>query len=59
MWVLILFFHVGPMGNGNSNSSLIVSGFSTEQKCVAAGEKSSKLVLGTSKNLNYTCILVQ
>lgn len=53
-WILILFAHVGPMGDGNSNA-LATAQFSTQQTCVAAGEASKGLPKGSTKVITYTC----
>lgn len=55
-FTLILFFHVGVMGDGNSNATTTVPNFSSEKECVTAGEQSKKLVAGSVKALEYVCI---
>lgn len=55
---LILFAHVGSMGDGNSNTLAVVSGFTNEAGCKQAGEQSKKLVSGTVKDLRYVCVRV-
>lgn len=53
-WVLVLFAHVGAMGDGNSNA-LTVAYFSTNETCEAAGKSVQKLTRGTVKKIEYTC----
>ncbi len=55
-FVLILFFHVGPVGEGNSNAVASVPNFATEQECVTAGNQSKKLVAGTVKDVEFVCV---
>jgi hypothetical protein len=56
VFILVLFFHVGPWGKSDSNTSTTVPGFITEQECVTAGEKASSLVTGTRKEVRYICV---
>lgn len=53
-WVLIVFAHVGVMGDGNSNA-LTVAYFSTKETCESAGKSVQKLTNGTVKKIEYTC----
>lgn len=55
-WILILFFHVGPMGNGNSNAVTNVPGFKSEESCRQAGQKAKGLVSGTVKEMEFVCV---
>lgn len=55
IWVLILIMHVGPMGDGNSNS-LTTQEFTSEVKCKDAGEKAKKLVTATTKKIEFVCV---
>ena len=50
VFVLILFAHVGPMGDGNSNA-LTVAEFTTQDRCMAAGKATAEMALGTVKNI--------
>jgi hypothetical protein len=54
-FVLILFAHVGPMGNGNSNA-LTVAEFTSAERCRAAGEAAKKLAGGTVKSIEWVCL---
>ena len=56
MWILILFAHVGPMGDGNSNALTNVPGFTSQTSCVEAGKQSQKLVSGTVKSIEFVCV---
>lgn len=53
-WILILFAHVGPMGNGNSNA-LTTAWYSTAERCQNAGKAAQKLVSGSVKNIEWVC----
>ncbi len=53
-WILILFAHVGPMGDGNSNA-LTTAEFSSEATCKAAGDAAIKMAQGTVKKISYVC----
>lgn len=55
VFVLILFAHVGPMGDGNSNA-LTVTEFTTQERCMAAGKAAAEMALGTVKNINWICV---
>lgn len=52
---LVLFFHVGPMGDGNSNAVTYIP-YETEAGCEQAGRLAGRLVSGTVKSLNYICL---
>ena len=54
-WVLILFAHVGPIGNGNSNALTSIE-FQTDKLCEEAGRKAIKLANGTVKEIDYVCV---
>ncbi|WP_146186000.1 hypothetical protein [Acidovorax sp. 107] len=53
-WILILFAHVGPMGDGNSNA-LTTAEFSSQQACEAAGKAAKAMAGGTVKRIEYVC----
>ena len=55
MWVLILFVHVGALGNGNSNA-ITTQEFLAPETCQAAGTAAQKLVQNTVKELSFVCI---
>lgn len=55
-WALILFFHVGILGNTDSNATSVVHGFQTEQLCESAGDKASRLTRGTKKDTRFVCV---
>lgn len=54
-WILILFAHVGAMGDGNSNA-LTTAQFSTQQTCEAAGKAAKQLSSGSTKRIEYVCV---
>jgi hypothetical protein len=54
-FVLILFAHVGPLGNGNSNA-LTVAEFTTEARCQAAGAAAKRLAGGSVKSIEWACV---
>ncbi len=55
-YVLILFFHASILSSGDSNSSISVPGFVTQQQCVSAGEAAKSLTSGTTKNAKFVCV---
>lgn len=55
IFVLILFFHVGPMGDGNSNATTTQEFFG-KATCEAAGKAAKELVRGTLKSAEYVCV---
>lgn len=57
-WVLILFAHVGAMGDGNSNA-LTTATFSSQQTCEDAGKAAKKLSFGSTKHITYVCVKQQ
>lgn len=54
-FILIIFAHVGPMADGNSNA-LTVAEFTSQARCEAAGSAAKKLVQGTVKKVEWTCV---
>lgn len=54
-FVLILFAHVGPMGNGNSNA-LTVAEFTTAERCAAAGAAAKRLAANSVKQIEWVCM---
>lgn len=55
-WVLILFAHVGPLGETDSNSLASVPGFSSQQECQQAGQAAADMAKGTTKQIRFTCV---
>lgn len=55
-YALLLFGHVGAMGNGNSNALAVLPGFTTQAECEQAGRAAKTLVSNTVKELNYVCV---
>ena len=55
MWILILFAHVGMMGQGNSNA-LTTAEFTSKSKCEIAGKAASALASGSVKDINFVCV---
>jgi hypothetical protein len=54
-FILILFAHVGPMGQGNSNA-ITVAEFYTKERCEFAGKAAQVMVRGTVKSVEFTCV---
>jgi len=54
LFILILFAHVGALGDGNSNA-LATATFSTKAACENAGQQAKRLADGTVKKIEYTC----
>lgn len=59
IFALILFAHVGPLGNGNSNALSVVSGFASKATCEAAGKAAKSMAQGTVKQLEFVCVEVK
>lgn len=55
MWILILFAHVGPLGDGNSNA-LTTATFETQALCQEAGKTARQLMEGTVKKIEFACV---
>ena len=55
-WILILFVHAGALSNTDSMAITNIRGFTTEQACKDAGEKSRKLVVATTKDVRFVCV---
>ena len=55
MWILILFAHVGMLGDGNSNA-LTTAEFSTQSTCNAAGTRAKTLAQGSVKEISFVCV---
>lgn len=55
-YVLILFFHVGMMGDTDSNATTTVPGFINIQECQEAGNESKRLTSGSKKNTEFVCV---
>ncbi len=55
-WALIMFFHVGMLGNTDSNATSVVHGFSSEQPCTEAGERTKALTAKTKKDVRWVCV---
>ena len=53
-FILILFAHVGPLAEGNSNA-LTVAEFSSRERCEAAGRAAQKMALNTVKKIEFIC----
>lgn len=53
-WILILFAHVGPMGQGNSNA-ITTAVYSSAEACSNAGKAAKQLVQGTVKSIEWVC----
>ena len=56
VWTLILFAHVGALGDGNSNALTSVVGFKTQQACRAAGEQAKVMSSGSVKRIEFVCV---
>lgn len=53
-WILILFAHVGPMGQGNSNA-LTTAVYSSAESCAAAGKAAKQLAGSSVKKIEWVC----
>lgn len=54
-WILILFAHVGPFANNNSNA-ITTQEFNSQAACQSAGNAASNLVRGTVKEITFVCV---
>ena len=54
-WILIIFAHVGALGQGNSNA-LTTAEFTTKARCEAAGTEAKKLANGSVKSIDFRCV---
>ena len=54
-FVLILFAHVGALGDGNSNA-LTVADFTSRANCEAAGRAAVSMAKGTVKKIEFVCV---
>ena len=54
-WVLIIFAHVGAMGNDNSNA-LTTAYYTSYENCKTAGREAKKLAMGTVKSIDFVCV---
>lgn len=55
IYVLILFAHVGPLGDGNSNA-ITTQEFNSQETCMAAGAAAKKLVANSVKSMEFACV---
>lgn len=56
IWTLILFAHVGALGDGNSNALTNITGFKTQQSCQAAGQQAKTMAGGSVKRIEFVCV---
>lgn len=54
-WALVVFFHVGALGSGDSNSTTVVHGFTSEALCESALPRVKKLAAGV-KSSKAVCV---
>lgn len=54
-WILILFVHVGAMGDGNSDA-ITTAEFRSEQACKNAGKLAKGMATGTVKSIEWVCV---
>lgn len=55
-WALIIFFHVGFLGDTDSNATSVVPGFTTQQLCETARKQVQPLVSNTKKEVRAVCV---
>jgi hypothetical protein len=58
IWTLILFAHAGIMSDKDSMALTNVTGFTSQQECVAAGDQAKRMASGTTKVIKFTCVQV-
>lgn len=54
--ILIIFAHVGPMGDGNSVALTSVGGFESPKACHVAGAQVKSMAKGTIKSIDFVCV---
>ena len=54
-WILILFAHVGPFAEGNSNA-LTTAQFNSQQTCIEAGNAAKRMAINTVKIVEFVCV---
>lgn len=54
-FILILFAHVGIMGDGNSNA-LTTQEFGSQATCEQAGKQAKQMAMGTVKEISFVCV---
>lgn len=55
IYILILFAHVGALGDGNSNA-MTTQEFNSQETCIAAGNAAKMLVQGSVKKMEFACV---
>jgi len=56
-FILLVFFHVGQFGDGNSNATMVVPGFTTKAECNVAGTEATSMVRNTVKEARFVCVM--
>jgi hypothetical protein len=59
LWALIIFFHVGILGDTDSNATSVVPGFTSLELCQKASQQIRPLVSGTKKEVRSVCVQTQ
>lgn len=55
-YILIIYFYAGVFAKGDSVAIDHIGGFTTQEQCIAAGEKLSSFVRGTTKEYKFECV---
>lgn len=55
-WVLVLFAHVGALGNDNANALDHIPGFATKAECEEVGKIVSRMATGSVKKIDFVCV---
>jgi hypothetical protein len=56
IWILIVWFHVGPMSSKDSMTMISVPNFETQQQCEIAGKTAAEMKQGTVKESKFVCV---
>lgn len=55
-YILVLFFHVGILGDSDSNAVTNIPGFMSLESCQQAGTQAQVLTRGTKKETRFVCL---
>ena len=59
MWTLIIYIFAGVWAKGDSVALTQVNGFTSQQVCEAAAQKTSTLPAISTKEFRYVCVEVK
>jgi hypothetical protein len=56
IFILLVWFHVGPISDRDSMSAVSIPHFTTLESCKLAGEQAAALTKATVKIAKYACL---